>query len=167
MSEFVDASVTPGSQSLVSEGLPFADEDRWFIAAFFRGDTGACQLLITAAEQENHLAEAYLGNLYEIGCNCLAKHAGKALEYTERAFPWLQIKVAEGDKYAQSLLGVCYALGRCVAENATEAARLYKLAADQGNANAQHNIGVYLKQLVWKRYLLCINNCVLEPFSFF
>ena len=40
-----------------------------------------------------------------------------------------------------SVLGYCYANGEGVAKDLSEAARLYKLAAKQGNANAQANLG--------------------------
>jgi TPR repeat protein len=37
--------------------------------------------------------------------------------------------------------GVCYNNGIGVAQNLREAVRYYKLAADQGDANAQSNLG--------------------------
>ena len=42
---------------------------------------------------------------------------------------------------AQYNLGVCYNTGRGVPVDDKEAARLYKLAADQGHALAQYNLG--------------------------
>jgi TPR repeat protein len=43
---------------------------------------------------------------------------------------------------AQCNLGVCYEDGSGVAQDEAEAVRLFRLAADQGNANAQCNLGM-------------------------
>ena len=48
---------------------------------------------------------------------------------------------AQGDAYAQYNLGVAYAYGEGVAQDAIEAVRWYRLAAAQGNAVAQFNLG--------------------------
>ena len=45
--------------------------------------------------------------------------------------------VAQGDDIAQFILGTMYESGRGVAQNYEEAARLYGLAAAQGNADAK------------------------------
>jgi TPR repeat protein len=44
---------------------------------------------------------------------------------------------------AQNNLGVCYANGTGVNKDPAEAVRLYRLAADQGMADAQYNLGWY------------------------
>ncbi len=43
---------------------------------------------------------------------------------------------------AQYNLGVCYEFGRGVGQNYIEAAKWYRKAAEQENANAQFNLGV-------------------------
>ncbi len=48
----------------------------------------------------------------------------------------------QGDAVAQFNLGVSYANGEGVTQDAREAVRWYQKAADQGNANAQFNLGV-------------------------
>ena len=39
------------------------------------------------------------------------------------------------------LVGVCYQYGTGVVKDEVEAVKYYKMAADQGNANAQYNLG--------------------------
>jgi uncharacterized protein len=48
-----------------------------------------------------------------------------------------------GDAIAQCLLGISYAKGDGVPQNFTEAVKWFRKAADQGNADAQHNLGLY------------------------
>ena len=43
---------------------------------------------------------------------------------------------------AQNALGIMYADGRGVPQDAAEAVRWFRLAAEQGNANAQANLGL-------------------------
>lgn len=115
--------------------------ERWYTAARLCGDTNACPLLIAAAEKGSHLAEACLTILYTHGCNGLAKDADNALVYAQRSLPWLLAEVAKGNRYAQYLLGFCYFDGTGVSKNELEAIRLFKMAADQGFANAQCYLG--------------------------
>jgi TPR repeat protein len=53
----------------------------------------------------------------------------------------LRKAVARGCEGAQLELGKCYGKGKGVEYNAEEAAKLYKLAADQGNAEAKFELG--------------------------
>ena len=48
----------------------------------------------------------------------------------------------QGFSNAQMNLGVMYRDGRGVPENAVEAVKWYRLAAEQGRARAQNNLGV-------------------------
>ena len=60
------------------------------------------------------------------------------------AFPVCSHAAKQGDVLAQSLLGLIgwmYANGYGVPENDREAVKWYRLAAEQGNANAQNNLG--------------------------
>ena len=43
--------------------------------------------------------------------------------------------------YIHQLVGVCYRHGTGVVKDEVEAAKYYKMAADQGHANAQYNLG--------------------------
>lgn len=43
----------------------------------------------------------------------------------------------QGDARAQCYLGICYEYGEGVTQNKTEAARLFRLAAAQGDENAK------------------------------
>jgi TIR domain/Sel1 repeat len=58
----------------------------------------------------------------------------------------LQRKAKSGDPVAQVQLGYRYSTGQGVAVNKHEAARLYRLSADQGHAGAQCNLGVLYEQ---------------------
>ena len=43
----------------------------------------------------------------------------------------------------RQLLGVCYQYGTGVVKDEVEAVKYYKMAADQGNADAQNALGEY------------------------
>ena len=49
---------------------------------------------------------------------------------------------AKGEAWAQYFLGVSYGSGEGVPKNDAEAVKWYRLAAEQGNVAAQHNLGV-------------------------
>jgi tetratricopeptide (TPR) repeat protein len=51
-------------------------------------------------------------------------------------------KAEQGDAIAQLTLARCYANGRGVPRNPTEAVKWYRLSAEQGNAAAQNSLGV-------------------------
>ena len=54
--------------------------------------------------------------------------------------------MARGDADAQFNYGVCLLNGRGVRQNYEEAARYFKLSADQGNADGQFAYGICLKK---------------------
>ena len=56
--------------------------------------------------------------------------------------PSLRTDAEQGDADAQFNLGVMYANGEGVPQDAAEAVRWYRLSADQGNASAQNNLGL-------------------------
>ena len=58
--------------------------------------------------------------------------------------PELVERAEGGDAFWQNVLGLMYRNGFDVPENDTEAVKWYRLAADQGNASAQFNLGVIL-----------------------
>ena len=53
----------------------------------------------------------------------------------------LRRQAEQGDPDAQSILGLMYANGEGVLKDDTEAVRWYRLAADQGVALTQYNLG--------------------------
>lgn len=61
---------------------------------------------------------------------------------TPGEFTQFLLKAAErGDAEAQCIIGGCYKYGDGVEENATEAARWFRIAAEKGNALAKRNLG--------------------------
>ena len=61
-------------------------------------------------------------------------------QYTQ-AFPWCRKAAAQGEAWAQNLLGWMYKNGEGVTENHAEAIKWFRKAAEQGNAGAQTNLG--------------------------
>ena len=53
----------------------------------------------------------------------------------------LRVRAEAGDAEAQFLLGFSYDIGRGVPQDDAEAVRWYRLAADQGHAGAQYELG--------------------------
>ena len=53
----------------------------------------------------------------------------------------LEQQASQGLAAAQFNLGVAYANGRGVPQDDVQAVKWYRLAADQGNASAQYNLG--------------------------
>jgi len=58
-----------------------------------------------------------------------------------KAFEGYKTKAENGDASAQYILGDCYASGKGVARDLSEAVKWYRKAADQGNAEAQSLLG--------------------------
>jgi TPR repeat protein len=83
-----------------------------------------------AAQQGDVEAARYLGSLY-----LSARH-----DYTQAAH-WLQQAADQGDARAQDLLGVMYYKGDGVPADADRAVALFKMAAAQGLAKAQYDLG--------------------------
>lgn len=54
----------------------------------------------------------------------------------------LRARAEEGDDEAQLAMGVFFLTGDGVTQNGTEAVRWWRLAAEQGNVFAQHNLGM-------------------------
>ena len=61
--------------------------------------------------------------------------------YTE-AVKWYRKAAEQGNSVAQNNLGVCYEIGKGVAQSYTEAVKWYSKAAEQDYAIAQNNLGV-------------------------
>ena len=116
------------------------DDD--FISARFLRSRAATDRIIAAAETGNPLAEAYLSDLYDRHDSLVGKDSVKAIACAEKALPWLRHHAHSGNKYALYHMASCYFSGRGLTKDEKEAARYYKLAADQGHADAQCCLGV-------------------------
>jgi TPR repeat protein len=116
--------------------------EKMYISARFLGDKSACKKLIDLAESGNNLlAVALLATSYMLGSTVLPKDTVKATSYAAIALPWLQSEAALGNKYAQCNLGSFLLDGNGIGKDEANAVRYYKLAADQGHANAQCSLG--------------------------
>jgi hypothetical protein len=114
--------------------------------------TGACPLCrLPCAENdaeqlarlrrhvENEVPEAiaFLGNAYACGHFGLVKSDKKAAKIWKRA-------VELGDVRAMIFLGYAYETGSAVKLDKKQAMKLYRMAADRGDAVAQNNLGILL-----------------------
>jgi hypothetical protein len=115
--------------------------EKAYMAARFCGSITAVAIIQDAAEKQHHLAEAYLGQLYENGCMVLNNNTEQAQLYASRALPWLRTEAARGNNHAQYHLGCCYIDARGVDEDKELGMRWMKMAAIQGNARAQCYVG--------------------------
>jgi len=106
-----------------------------------------------AAEQGNANAQALLGSCYSLGQG--------VPQDSKEAVKWYRLSAEQGLAQAQALLGVVYSAGEGVPQDYTEAVKWYskgrgvpqdskeavkwfRLAAEQGLAGAQSNLGVLL-----------------------
>ena len=62
-------------------------------------------------------------------------------DYTTALYKFKPL-ASQGNASAQYRLGIMYANGQGVAQDAIEAVMWYRLAAEQGDSRAQHNLGV-------------------------
>jgi len=109
--------------------------------------------LQTKAKQGDAIAQCRLGVAYSTG-------EGVPQDYKEAA-KWYRLAAEQGNANAQALLGSCYSAGEGVPQDYTEAVKWYskgrgvpqdskeavkwfRLAAEQGLAGAQSNLGVLL-----------------------
>ena len=93
--------------------------------------------LRTAAEKVDVAAQSVLGECYIEGLKSLSKSPKLAAEWVAKAAP-------AGIAYAQKCLGWMHDHGIGVVQDKIEAARLYRLAAKQGEGHATHNLALCL-----------------------
>lgn len=93
--------------------------------------------LIEESTHADPLAAAYLSYLHHEGCPVLAQNVSEAHRFAAQCLPWLQFASAEGDPFAQCMLGAFYHLGNGVTQSFDEATKYFSLAADQGHAEGQ------------------------------
>ena len=89
---------------------------------------------IESVEQENSIAQFFLGVMYEYG-EVVAEDGVEAVR-------WYRKSAVQGNSDAQYILGIKYANGDGVAEDDAEAIRWYRKSAEQGDADAQHDLGL-------------------------
>lgn len=99
----------------------------------------ALEYYIQAASKGLHVANAYVGCLYQEG--------GYGLEKNERlAFEFFSKSAARGDAYGMLRLGMCYKYGELVKADDSKAFEWFLKSAKKGNAFAQYFTGMaYLK----------------------
>lgn len=132
----------PGELDAATPAELSAALEKKYIAARYQGNGNACTQLLAAADNGNHLAEAYISIMYTAkGCLVLSVDAQKSSLYASKALPWLQAEVANSNKFALFALGWLNQKGIGVTKNEKEAVQLYTLAAEQGSATAQFNLG--------------------------
>jgi TPR repeat protein len=86
------------------------------------------------------MARVLLGFAFATGAKHLTKDEAKGLQTISSEMAWLQDEASRGNKIAQNNFGVCYNTCQGVELNLEKAARLYRLAADQGFASSKLQI---------------------------
>jgi uncharacterized protein len=79
--------------------------------------------------------------LLAIATSVTAPEAGPQNTATQNTETQLRARAARGDEAAQLELGVRYLVGEAVTQDPVEAERWLRMAAEQGNAVAQHHLG--------------------------
>ncbi|MEI7580204.1 MAG: tetratricopeptide repeat protein [bacterium] len=144
-------------------GLIYAQQDHpnyekaeyWWQLAADQGNNNARHELYALANDIYYLEEkntakalAILMPLAEQGYPIAQYICGIILLYNENSIEanppqgisWISKAAAQGDITSQELMGHIYFDGDGVSKNYEEAAYWWKLAADQGNSDAQHNL---------------------------
>ena len=93
--------------------------------------------LVKKAEAGDAVAQYDLGGNYFFGVG-LPK--GVTQDYKE-AVKWYTKSAEQGNKMAQSFLGICYYLGNGVTQDYKEAVKWFTKSAEQGCAGGQSNLG--------------------------
>ena len=104
----------------------------------------AAKYAILSAKQKNPLGIYRLGVMRQEGIGGIEQNVAEGKALKETSFQGLN--EMQGDPYAITALGIMCFRGEGVQKNMTEAARLYKNAADMGYAPAQYTYSVCLVQ---------------------
>ena len=94
-----------------------------------------------AADAGNAAAMTDLANCYTFGIGSVAVDLIEAFRWKLRA-----VEVPAPSSAAYFNLAQCYLFGNGTPKNSVEAARLYKIAAEMGDAHAQFNLGLRLQR---------------------
>ncbi len=105
----------------------------------------AADYFIQAAIEQYPAAYLYLSCIYQQSLFENKKQRAYFLQMTAKNIHWFQTQANKENAsgLAQNNLGYIYDKGIGVPQNHSEAARLFKLAADQGMALAQYNLGYF------------------------
>ena len=93
-----------------------------------------------SADQGDAVGLYLLGVHYDKGLG-VASNYTKANSLYKQALAKLKVEAENGDKISQQFLGCCSGFGYGTDKNNTEAVKWFRLAAEQGNADAQNNLG--------------------------
>ena len=93
-----------------------------------------------AANAGDAVAMDRLASCYTIGVGGVSVNLDEAFRWQKRA-----VEVPAPPAGAYYNLALCYDLGHGTPKDSVEAARLYKIAAEMGNASAQYNYGLRLQ----------------------
>ena len=93
-----------------------------------------------AADAGDAVAMSGLASCYTVGTGGVGVDLVEAFRWHKRA-----VEVPAPPAGAYYNLAQCYSFGRGTPKNSVEAARLYKIAAEMGNKNAQFNYGLCLQ----------------------
>ena len=107
---------------------------------------GPSRALVKAAKQGNAEAQYNVGKIYADG---VTADGARIEQDFEKALEWYSQAAEQGHALAQFFLGMMYERGDGVAQDVTEAKRLYRLAADQGMIAAQASIARLQDPLVY------------------
>jgi len=129
---------TSGATTSTDQAQPAGNKGAWITTIAVVGDKG---VWITTIAVVMFLGLLVLGyeDLREQG-SAASSTVSKREIAKEPVAP--AISLAERDAEEQSILGFKYAKGQGVVQDYKEAVKWYRLAAEQGNAIAQHNLGV-------------------------
>lgn len=125
---------------LTGSAGPYEDGETAFKADKYKQ---ALPLFTKAAEENNPMAQFYIGNMYEFGL-------GVTQSYEQAVF-WYEKAVAQGEdvvengsgvELAQYNFGVLLLEGKGTPKSAARAFELFQKAANTGNAAAQNNLGL-------------------------
>ena len=109
--------------------------------AYLSGDyKKALEIFRPLAEQGHEGAQALLGMMYENGWG-VREDKAEAAKWYRKALETLPTLAEQGDASAQYHLGGMYGNGTGVARDDSIAVFWYRKAAEQGDANAQNNLG--------------------------
>ena len=117
-------------------GTAETNSEKNAIAAFERGDYTTGWRLVSNIQDASPLIQFYVGM-------CYAKGRGGAPCDIEKALQLWQAAAKHGNAGAQYELGICHLHGNGVDVNPTEGMRWVRLAADQGYADAQTDVGLW------------------------
>ena len=109
----------------------------------YNGDIKLLDIIKEEANNDNHLAQAYLG-LYYYGDSYDYRYSQVDTEKSERAFYWFVKSANGGNSIGQRLLGRCYAKTlnvNSVEKDLNLAHKWWKLASEQNDAYAYFYLG--------------------------